>query len=292
MIEFKPLTTEHIPLLIEYLREYPRENCDYSICNLMTWGRIYTDMYTIWKDRLVIINPKYQYVCYPVGPELRPVELRELISDFQIQYPEAQLILIPELYYHNHPELNEYFDLAEQDGWADYVYSAERMVNLSGKKLAKKKNLISQFNRAYPDHKVLEMNAGHCAEVISFAAKWKRERALEGIYLNTEMKALQYSMEMWDDIPSQGIIICHQHTISAFSIFSPQTADMATVHFEKYDPDMKGSAQYINYETSRFLMNDYKWINRESDMDLDGLRQAKRSYLPDYMAKFIAGIPK
>ncbi|MDZ4122178.1 MAG: phosphatidylglycerol lysyltransferase domain-containing protein, partial [Candidatus Cloacimonadaceae bacterium] len=58
------------------------------------------------------------------------------------------------------------------------------------------------------------------------------------------------------------------------------------IHFEKFDPDKKGSAQTIFHEAAKFLAPQYKWINREQDMDLDGLRQAKRSYLPDRMINY------
>ncbi|HPW25161.1 MAG TPA: hypothetical protein PLR70_05060, partial [Candidatus Syntrophosphaera thermopropionivorans] len=68
MLELTPLTPAHIPLLQRYLRDYPRQSCDYAICNLMTWGKIYGNSFTIWKEHLVIVNPKYDYVMYPVGP--------------------------------------------------------------------------------------------------------------------------------------------------------------------------------------------------------------------------------
>jgi hypothetical protein len=104
----------------------------------------------------------------------------------------------------------------------------------------------------------------------------------------TEIKAIENALEMWNQLPIEGIIICLDHKIAAYSIFSPQTADMATVHFEKFDPDKKGSAQIINWETARYLQDRYKWINREQDIGLEGLRQAKLSYAPDRFAEFFA----
>ena len=165
------------------------------------------------------------------------------------------------------------------------------MVQLSGKKLAKKKNLISQFRRAYPDYKVLPITADRAEVILSFTEKWRREREVEGIYLNTEFTAIRNTMDMWNDIPIEGIIICLDHRIAAYSMFSPQTVDMATVHFEKFDPDKKGSAQLINWETARHLQSRFKWINREQDIGLEGLRQAKMSYDPDFMVAFITGDP-
>lgn len=292
MLQTKPLTTTEIPLLREFLGRHPRQACDYTILNLMAWGKIYNNQYAIWKDHLVIINPKYGYVLYPVGPGLSSPELEELIETYRQDNADAELIIIPEDWPTRNPDLEDHFDLQAPRDWEDYVYSTERMVKLSGKKLAKKKNLISQFLRAYPDYHVLPVTKDRGEMIIRFTEKWKRERSAEGIYLNTEFRAIQNTLEMWDELPAEGILICLDHKIAAYSIFSPQTEDMATVHFEKFDPDKKGSAQLINWETAKYLQPRYKWINREQDIGLEGLRQAKLSYAPDFMVKFIVGTLK
>lgn len=291
MPNLQNLTIAHIPMLKQFLHAHPRMACDYSICNLMTWGKIYNNLFTLWKDRLVLFNPKYQYAFFPVGEYLAPEELAQLVQILRGEYPETRLILIPEEYRDAHPTMSQYFSMHEDRAWADYVYSTERMVQLSGKKLAKKKNLISQFRRAYPDYKVMPVTADRRDVILNFTEKWRREREVEGIYLNTEFTAIRNTMEMWDEIPIEGIIICLQGRIAAYSLFSTQTADMATVHFEKFDPDKKGSAQIINWETARYLLERYKWINREQDIGLEGLRQAKMSYDPDFMVSFITGEP-
>lgn len=281
------LNTTHIPMLQDWLNRYPREACDYSICNLMTWGKIYDNRFCIWHDHLMLFNPKYQYVFFPVGEWMEPAELAELLAECRKTWKEAELILIPGAYMDAHPELHEHFLIHEDRAWMDYVYSTERMVNLSGKKLAKKKNLISQFKRAYPGYQVKPIGKHHLDEIVIFTEKWRRERDVEGIYLHTESIAIQNTLEMWDDLPVEGIIICLDAQIVAYSIFSPQTSDMATIHFEKFDPDKKGSAQVINWETARYLQGRYQWINREQDIGLEGLRQAKLSYDPDRMIRFI-----
>jgi hypothetical protein len=93
---------------------------------------------------------------------------------------------------------------------------------------------------------------------------------------------------MWDILPCEGIIICLHDKIAAYSIFSPQTPDMADEHFEKFDPDKKGSAQIVNWETARHLQNRYKYLNREQDLGMEGLRQAKLSYQPAFLVKFLS----
>ncbi len=277
---------DHIPLIQDFLNRYPRQNCDYTVTNIMAWGKIYRNHLLMWQDNLVIFNPKYQYICFPVGDSFSSSDLPELVKLFRPEYPEAELILIPEEYYAAHPELDQHFEIQEDRSWADYVYEIDKMVQLSGKKLAKKKNLISQFRRAYPDYNVLPITGDKLDSLMQFTHKWRRERSADGIYLMTEIKAIENTLEMWDLLPVEGIIICLHNRIAAYSIFSHQTPEMVTEHFEKFDPDKKGAAQLINWETARYLQSRYKYINREQDLGLEGLRQAKLSYGPSALIKF------
>jgi len=280
------VTTAHIPLIQDYLNRFPRRNCDYTVTNILAWGKIYRNHLLIWKNSLVIFNPKYQYICFPVGTGFAPADLKELVLLFRSEYPEAELILIPEDYYAQHPELDNWFSLQDDRAWADYIYEIDRLVQLSGKKLAKKKNLVSQFRRAYPDYNVLPVTKDKFDVLLKFTHKWRRERSADGIYLMTEIKAIENTLEMWDELPAEGVIIYLHNRIAAFSIFSHQTSEMVTEHFEKFDPDKKGAAQLINWETARYLQGRYKYINREQDLGLEGLRQAKLSYEPCRLEKF------
>lgn len=284
------ITTEHIPLLSEYLHKYPRENCDYSVTNILAWGQIYRNHYLIWQDNLIIYNPKYQYILFPLGNNFTEADLAELVNRFREVFPKAEMILFPDDYVQSHPEIHKYFELTEDRSWADYVYSVDKLVQLSGKKLAKKKNLVSQFVRAYPEYKVLPITSDRSGVLLEFTHKWRRERSAEGIYLMTEIKAIENTLKMWDELPTEGIIICLNNRIAAYSIWSPQTPEMVSEHFEKFDPEKKGSAQLINWETARTLQGRYKYVNREQDLGLDGLRQAKLSYDPEYLVKFYFGI--
>ena len=67
---------------------------------------------------------------------------------------------------------------------------------------------------------------------------------------------------------------------------------MVTEHFEKFDPDKKGAAQLVNWETAKYLQKRFKYLNREQDLGLIGLRQAKLSYQPEFLVKFLVSTLK
>jgi hypothetical protein len=58
------------------------------------------------------------------------------------------------------------------------------------------------------------------------------------------------------------------------------TDTMGVLHFEKAHTHIKGLYQYLDRECARRLFNGYAYLNKESDMDVPGLVQAKKSYHP------------
>jgi len=67
------------------------------------------------------------------------------------------------------------------------------------------------------------------------------------------------------------------------ALFEPLNETTALVHFEKGLPDCEGIYKSINQETAKLLLDRFPYINRESDMGVSGLREAKMRYHPDHM---------
>ena len=72
-------------------------------------------------------------------------------------------------------------------------------------------------------------------------------------------------------------------TIGSYNSFE----DMAVIHIEKANPEIRGLYQYINQQ---FLVHEFPevhLINREDDLGIEGLRKAKMSYNPlDFARKY------
>ena len=60
---------------------------------------------------------------------------------------------------------------------------------------------------------------------------------------------------------------------------------IALIHIEKANPNVRGLYQAINNEFIRHSFADTEFVNREEDMGILGLRQAKESYHPDHFAE-------
>jgi hypothetical protein len=285
--ELKILTPELAPMIKGCLDAFPKQSCDLNLCNLFTWGQLYKLQYFIWNGAYVIYNPRYHYLSFPFCYRFGAKELADLVTRFRSIDPKTELILFPSEWLEQHPDAKEYFRLRTHDKWSDYVYLSEKLYTLSGKKLAKKKNLLSQFRRFYPDYKVENIVKEDMEPVLQHFRHWQSDRQIKEIGLTLEYRAIKNAFKLWDILPLDGLKITIAGDIVAWTIFSPQTASMATIHFEKFDPALKGCAQAINWETAKYLRSTFHYINREQDMGIEGLRQAKRSYEPEYLVPFI-----
>ena len=76
--------------------------------------------------------------------------------------------------------------------------------------------------------------------------------------------------------------------VLAFTMGSRLSADTVDVHFEKARADVNGAYTAINCEFARYIRAkhpDIRFLNREEDMGLEGLRKAKQSYRPHHMVE-------
>ena len=64
------------------------------------------------------------------------------------------------------------------------------------------------------------------------------------------------------------------------------------IHFEKADPGHAGLYPLINQLFARENFGRIKFINREQDLGLPGLRKAKESYFPHHLEEKYTIIPK
>lgn len=175
----------------------------------------------------------------------------------------------------------------------DYVYLTENLKDLAGKKYAAKRNHINRFveNTSWSVEPLSKENAYECIELEKHWRQTKEEtieQSDENIteeLLNEEIE-IRRSLENLDELKFFGVIIRREGVIVAFSICEAQNKNTAIVHYEKADAKIQGSYQIVNRETAALIDKlGYKYINREDDLGISGLRKAKLSYYPYYMGR-------
>jgi hypothetical protein len=260
-------------------------SCDYNFANLYLWGGIYAMRWGFYKGLLLLYSGKDDILLMPVGRPFVAEELLEISDAARVQGKRGDFAIVEAAFVEANPGLADFFNAGLDKDNADYVYSARALVELKGRKLHKKKNLLSQFLRNNPGYRCERMGAADAAECFSLAEKWCEDKSCEAIGFTHETSALERAFDKYGELGLDGLVITAKGALVAFSIFDRQNRDTAVVHFEKYDPEVKGSAQVINWETARVLAERYEYVNREQDLGIEGLRRAKESYCPLFTVK-------
>ena len=175
-----------------------------------------------------------------------------------------------------------YYSIKKELDHAEYIYDVQKLEKLSGRKLQKKRNLISQFKRLYPGYKVNLFKKKDISSIIVFAQTLlaRNNTSATSNTLIQEFYALKKACEYFDFLDLEGLMMSFENKIVAFSIFSKLNNDTYDIHFEKADICFRGASQVINHETAKYLKDKCSYLNREQDLGIKGLRQAKMSYEP------------
>jgi len=268
------------PRILDFLGLYPPCSCEYSFVNLFCWQTLYRYSWFFYQDSLVIHDDRSQALFMPLGDDFAPEALFSLSKKAVAAGLSGNIGLVPESYVTIWQDLARYFSITSDRDAADYIYLTEDLAGLKGNKLHKKKNLISQFKRAYPDYSLIPMNEDNCTHVMRFERRLLDRMPSIPRSLAEESVAMSMAFSHWNDLGLSGLILMVGDEIAAFAVFSPLSPDTWDVHFEKSDVNFKGASQMINHETAKFLRGTAQYINREQDLGIPGLRQAKLSYVP------------
>lgn len=174
--------------------------------------------------------------------------------------------------------------IEDRDNW-DYVYLRENLATLAGRKYHGQKNHYNAFKKAYPDWSYEPITDANKAECLAFGEKWCDQRMAEDPSIAYEKMAIIEAFRDFDALGLRGGAIRVYGNIEAFSFGKKINEDTAVLHVEKANAQMRGLYTAINKEFAANAWGDVKYLNREEDMGLEGLRTAKESLHPEFMVK-------
>jgi len=278
---FKPVEMEDKAVFKQYFSEYPSKYCDMNFVNLVAWNDCTGAKWQEVGNRLFIYYSAIDSLVFQIGKDLTPSEMNQVSQKMQRGGKSGVITLVkPEYVEANRTQLEKYFTIEENELYNDYIYSSKKLASLSGKKLSKKKNLVNQFKRQYPNYVSRPLTSADREICLELTRTWTDSKEDIDEYMEFEMEAIQKTWDHFDELGMEGVIILVDNQPVAYTIYSWQSHDTVDVHFEKYNNHFKGSGQMINQETALILKDKYSFINREQDLQLEGLKKAKRSYDP------------
>lgn len=278
---FKSLEIADRDVLEPFLRKYPHSLSGYAFSGLVSWSQAYKYSWRFLCDDLLLIRSNYEknvqeaVFFQPIGDLGGCKEFFE--TEILDKFGSISFFAADQIFIDKNKDIFRDFVAENSRDYADYIYLAEDLANLPGNKYSKKKNLLSQAASSYSFYyrEMSSEDASDCLELLDDFIEGEAES------LTQERTALKFVLNNFAKLNFTGGVIIVSKKIVAFSIFEEQKRDTAVVHFEKADKKYKGLYQLINRETAKHIRKlGYKYINREYDLGIPGLRQAKESYFP------------
>lgn len=264
-------------------------SCEYNFLNFLCWSELYDNRLAETPDRLYLHDNVSGNLLMPLGEGVTVEELWHCSRELAAHGYGAKIALVPDEFMAANPQVRELFDVEREEDYGDYIYSTRKMLELKGEKLHKKKNLVSQFQRFYPNHQIVPVRPllDEC-----FALSSRLNRALDSETAEEELVAIREVFSNFDAVGAEGLALMVEGVLVAFAVFSRQTPVLYTTHFEKADHEFKGSTQAMTQATAAFLLDKCELVNREQDLGIPGLRKAKRSYCPEFLHMTSSLTPK
>lgn len=265
--------------------------CEYTFGNNFTWRRAYNveiapyeEMYLLRWD-LGGEGVKYSFPAGGCGVR----EAVELLKGYCDQRGEALVISankeMTELILVEYPEARAHY---RRDS-SDYIYLADDLSELRGKKYHAKRNHLNRFYEN--DWSFEPITSENIPECLAMNERWCEENIVQCDVKDSieqqskldESCVVRCGFKYYEALGYTGGLIRVNGEVQAFTFGEPSADDTFVVHVEKALKTYQGAYTAINREFVRSLGGRYRYINREEDTGAENLRKAKLSYNPVFL---------
>lgn len=280
MQKLQPLTIEDRGRINTYLHNFPQHISELTFTNLFVWRHSRPVWTAIIDDSLFFLIPDQTQEAPSkkiiLGGPIGKTSPEKIVNKLGSQVAGA--IRVPEN--SRQALLNAGFPLLPDRDNADYVYLVSDLAELPGRRFTKKRNHINQClkNNSCIYETIDYTNIDECRIM---QERWCRLRGCsDNMGLCDEFQAIRELFTHYEALKVTGGAIRVDGLIQAFAVAEALLPDTAVWHFEKAMPEIDGLGQLINHWFARNSLTGFTYVNREQDLGIPGLRQAKESYYP------------
>ena len=301
MIDWRDITLEDKPVIDKKICASGCHGADYGFANLFIWRKAYRPKIAFVDDRLLVGMPQWNVYAYPKGDGEIKNSIELLLEEAHSQGNKLVIRGLTDKTLREFlPLYGDRFEITEDRNNADYIYTAEKLCNLTGRHLSSKRNHIKHFekNGEWEFHKIAADSCGvftthdgsagsktsSIAEAKAFVDEFYKEK--NDPELADEAGAIEEMFEHYEALGFLGGVLYQNGEPVAFTAGTKLDDEVFDTHFEKALPGVEGAYTMVNREFARLVKAEFPEIvafNREEDMGIEGLRKAKLSYHPDIL---------
>ncbi len=277
-MKFKPIELKDKQIFDDFSKRYPHQGSDLTFTNLFCWRFKYSYEYAVVEEHLLISSSLHgRRVFYqPVGKD--PAQIMAKVLE---KYPDSEFTRVQKKVAEAMPDR---FTVREQRDMFDYVYDVKELAELQGTRYAPKRNFVHQCEKYNPSTCILDR--GGVKSFLDMQEKWCRMRGCgDDPELYAEDCAVREAITHAEELGIFGVCVEIDGKIEAFAIGERLNNDTFVEHFEKGNTDFSGIYQYLLREFAKAIPGEFRYLNREQDLGIEGLRKAKLSYHPARMVE-------
>ena len=284
--EFSPVALNDQDAYLPFWQATPQPSIDYALANIWGWGQYFGMEWRV-SGSLCWLRQNLEPACFwaPVGDWMAvDWTQQELLRE------GATLLRVPEmLARHLEEVLPGRVHSEEARGHWEYLYNTEELATLPGNRFHKKRNHVNAYRKAYGEPDYRPFSPAIMEDVLALEDEWCQWHECAGSpALLAENEAINRVLAHWEEIPSLiGGAMYAGDTLVAFSVGERLDNNTLGVHYEKARNGYRGAYQAMNSLFASKAGQGYALLNRAQDLDEEGLRQAKLTYLPvDFLRKY------
>ncbi|MCD7828410.1 MAG: GNAT family N-acetyltransferase [Clostridiales bacterium] len=295
MLQFRKPNIDDRQWVTERVNSGITDGCCYTFGSLFAWGSAYNIEIADYDGFLLIRGSDQlgRYYAYPSGSGDAKAAIEAMIEDCRKDGCPFRLEqILPECKAELERIMPDAFDFTYDRDSCEYVYSVENMAELPGKKFHGKKGHVKAFFKNHTDISCDPITADNISDCMLIEDMWLSEKSDDYGSLAMEHKSIETSLKNFRKLGLIGAILYVEGKPAAFTLGEKMKNNTFCTHYEKTVPEYKDAFPVINNGFTKLMLPSYKYVNREDDAGVPGLRKAKLSYHPEFMVEKYSAVLK
>ncbi|MFA5099735.1 MAG: phosphatidylglycerol lysyltransferase domain-containing protein [Candidatus Omnitrophota bacterium] len=273
---FRPLELEDKAVLDDAFKRNPPENSEYTFTNLYCWRQAHGFSLSRMEDLLILSSQERGARAYypPIGPGDAHKAVIKILLD-----TGGRFVRVPEQMKFSFDKDPLIHAVEDRDN-ADYLFLAQDLIRLEGRKFDGKRNFIRNFRSKY-QYEYVTVTADVVPEVLRFQDVWCVEKGCsQSKSLLDEGEAVKIMLGHFVSFSLKAGALRVGGRICAVCIAEALNADTLVIHVFKGAHGMAGIYPTVFNEFLSREAYASRFINMEQDLGIAGLRKSKESYQP------------
>ncbi len=288
----RPLEWNDKSLLGRLFTSYPPVISEYTFTNLFAWRKAYDFCLSRLEGAVLVVSRRRERldIFDPLCPASEKRHVIEQCLDSSagapvvfVRLPEETAVPL---------QMSGRFAVRQERDHFDYLYRTRDLIDLKGAAYDGKRNFIKRFKEACA-FEFKEMKEEDVESCLYFEEEWCQAKDCQRIEgLAHEREAMREILGHFQGLGVKGAMIRVGGKVEAVTIGEALNPQTFVIHIEKANGVCPGIYQAINQMFCVAAASGFDFVNREQDLGVSGLRQAKESYRPCAMVKKFTVVKK